>query len=390
MDSILEILDANNRPVPRLVLRSQAKTYVTFRDHDSAATGIRLEHWGELATNDLLYVDGELMKIQSLPTHPDADCNFFSADGHRLSYFDTTPTHHSQNSPMYKVSLHPPGTKFAPNGFPVFTLHYRNDDGGAGFGRDSRILFDPPADGDYRVRVADARGRGGDAFAYRLTVRPPTPGFNVRFSPASPSVAKDAATPLTITADRLDGYDGPISLRFDNVPPGFHLPPTTIEAGTYSTAVALFADKSATLPAKPPPLKLIAEAVIDGERKHISEMVGEAPKLIEAGDLATRTVESEVAVVPGQQTKLTVQIERRNGFAGRVPLDVRGLPHGVRVQDIGLNGILVNENETQRTVVIHAEPWVQPIVQPIVVLARSERKNTEHAAKSVQFKVLAK
>ena len=32
--------------------------------------------------------------------------------------------------PMYKVGLHPPGSTFPPNGFPVFTLYYRNDDGG--------------------------------------------------------------------------------------------------------------------------------------------------------------------------------------------------------------------------------------------------------------------
>ena len=90
-----------------------------------------------------------------------------------------------------------------------------------------------------------------------------------------------------------------------------------------------------------------------------------------------------MTVQPGGQVKLTVRIERRAGFAGRVPVEVRGLPHGVRVLDIGLNGILVNENETRRTIVIYAEPWVQPGAHPFVVLAKREGKNTEHAAKSV-------
>ena len=84
---------------------------------------------------------------------------------------------------------------------------------------------------------------------------------------------------------------------------------------------------------------------------------------------------------------MTVKIERRNGFKGRVPLDVKGLPHGVRVLDIGLNGILVNENETMRTVVLYAEPWVPAQDHPFVVLARREGKNTEHAAKAVVLKV---
>ena len=56
---------------------------------------------------------------------------------------------------------------------------------------------------------------------------------------------------------------------------------------------------------------------------------------------------------------MTVKIERRNGFKGRVPLDVKGLPHGVRVLDIGLNGILITERDTEREVVIYAEPWVE-------------------------------
>ena len=68
-------------------------------------------------------------------------------------------------------------------------------------------------------------------------------------------------------------------------------------------------------------------------------------------------------------------------------MEVRGLPHGVRVLDVGLNGILINENETRREMVIYAEPWVEPMAHPFVVLARREGKNTEHAAKAVILKV---
>src|SRR5262249_17226991 len=97
--------------------------------------------------------------------------------------------------------------------------------------------------------------------------------------------------------------------------------------------------------------------------------------------------EQEITLRPGGETKLTVAIERRNGFQGRVPLEVRGLPHGVRVLDIGLNGILITERETRRTMVLHAEPWVEPTSHPIVVLAKREGKNSEHAAKSVTLKI---
>lgn len=384
LDSTLEILDTQGKPVPRAVLRCQAKTFVTFRDHDSAGAGIRIDSWGELAANDYLYVGTELMRIQALPGHPDADCAMVSSAGRRLAFLDTTPTHHAQNVPMYRVTLHPPGTTFPPNGFPVFALHYRNDDGGPGYGRDSRILFDPPADGTYTVRLGDARGLGGVNFGYRLTIRSPRPSFTVRFTPPGPAVWKGGAVPLTIAADRLDGYDGPIAVRFEGLPPGLSAPATTIEPGTFSTTVALYADASAKRPARPAPLKLIAEAVIDGS-KQAKEFTGATPSLRDPGDLTTTVLEPAVSIKPGGRAKLTVRIERRNGFKGRVPLEVRGLPHGVRVLDIGLNGILVNEGETQRVIAIEAESWVPAGSRPFVVLSRREGTGAEHAARPVRL-----
>jgi hypothetical protein len=389
LDSVLEVLDAKGGPVPRAVLRCQAKTYITFRDHDSASANIRIEAWGELGVNDMLYVGGDLMKIRELPTHPDADCVFFSAGGQRRGYFGTTPIHHGMNEPMYKVTLHPPGTTFPPNGYPVFTLYYRNDDGGPGYGRDSRILFDPPADGDYLVRVADARGQGGANFGYRLTLRPPRPSFEVRFNPTSPTVSRGGAVAVQVSADRIDGYEGPINVRLDNLPPGLSAPATTIEAGQAASVFALYADENAKTPAKASPFRLIAEATIDGTQVR-KEVMGQALKVVDPGEIVTTAEQSEVTVLPGGQVKLTVHVERRQGFKGRVPLEVRGLPHGVRVLDIGLNGILVNENETRRTFVIYAEPWVEASSHPFVVIARREGKNSEHAAKAVILKVSGK
>jgi WD40 repeat protein len=386
LDSYLEILDAKGQPVPRATLRAVAKTYVTFRDHDSAGSGIRIETWNELAMNDYVLVGDELLRIFELPKGPDDDCQFFSLNGQRLGQLDTTPTHHAQGVPMYKVTIHPPGTTFPPNGFPVVTLFYRNDDGGPGYGKDSRLVFDPPADGDYQVRVGDSRGLGGRNFAYRLTIRPPRPSYNVRFDPTSPAVWKSGAVPVRVSADRIDGFDGTIEVKLENLPAGLSAPPTTIPAGEYSTSLALYAEPNATLPEKLSPLKLTAKALIDG-KPVLREVTGGVPKVVEPGDLSATTEQSEVTVKPGQETRVTVKIERHNGHKGRVPVEVRGLPHGVRVLDIGLNGILITEKETSRTFVIYAEPWVKPTTHPFVVLARSERKGTEHAAKSVLLRV---
>ena len=389
LDSSIEILDAAGKPVPRAVLRCLAKTYVTFRDHDSVGPNIRIEAWNELAVNDYLYVGSELIRIRALPPHPDADCTFFSVAGQRVGFLDTTPTHHSMGVPMYKVAIHPPGSVFPPNGFPVFTLYHRNDDGGPGYGKDSRLFFDPPADGDYQVRVSDARGQGGSAYAYRLTVRPPRPDFKVSFNPTAPAVWRGGAVPVNVTVERIDGFDGKVDLKQENVPPGFSAPATNVLPDETTTAFALFAEPSAQSPAGVPPLKLTARAVIDG-KEVVRTAIGGLPKAVDPGDIVTATEQAELTLRPGGTARLTVRIERRSDFKGRVPLDVKGLPHGVRVLDIGLNGILITEKETSRTVELYAEPWVQPTEHPIVVLARREGKNTEHAAKSVLLRIAEK
>jgi hypothetical protein len=387
LDSVIEILDKHGKPVPRAVLRCVGLTYTVFRDHDANGGGIRIENWSNLAINDYVYVGNELLRIRELPKNPDDDCQFWTEGGRRKGFLGTTPAHLAMGLPMYKVEIHPPGASFPPNGYPVFTIPWRNDDGGAGFGRDSYLIFDPPADGEYQARVSDAQGRSGPEFAYRLTIRPPRPSFTVDFSPKAPAVWKGGAVPITVTAKRKDGYTGPIEVRLTNLPPGFSAPTTTIPAGEESTAFALFAEKDAAVSPGQPPLKLLAKAVIDG-KEIVQEVQGQTPKAIEPGEIVTTSSQNEISVQPGGEVKATVQVERLHGFKGRIPLEVRGLPHGVRVLDIGLNGILITEKETVRTFVIYCEPWVQPQEHPIVILAKREGKNTDHAAKSVLLRIL--
>ena len=393
LDSHIEILDAKNQPVQRATLRCVARTFVTFRDHESAGSGIRLEYWNEMAIDDYLYVGGELMRIRQLPKGPDDDCQFYAAGGQRLGFLDTTPTHHANGTPMYKVSFHPPGSTFTPNGMPIFQIPYRNDDGGPGYGKDSRIFFDPPADGEYRVRIRDARGQGGELYAYRLAVRPPRPDFSVEFSPQKVAVWKGGSVPITVTATRIDGFDGPITVKLTDLPSGFDAPTTTIESGQTIAVLPVYSVPTASLKGAAP-FMLSASATlwgtpnsIEGYHARFIHIKGGSFTLVEPGDIVTTTNLSEVTIKPGQEAKMLVTIERRNGFAGRIPLEVLGLPHGVRVLNIGLNGILVTERDTQREVVLYAEPWVKPMEHPIIVLAKREQKNTEHGAKSVLLKV---
>ena len=67
-------------------------------------------------------VGGEIIRIRNIPDSPDADIGFDSFNGQRIAYFDTTTEAHAIDQPLYKVEMHPPGTKFTPNGLPLVRL----------------------------------------------------------------------------------------------------------------------------------------------------------------------------------------------------------------------------------------------------------------------------
>jgi hypothetical protein len=68
-------------------------------------------------------------------------------------------------------------------------------------------------------------------------------------------------------------------------------------------------------------------------------------------------VPAKISISPGGTVTCKLRVER-NGFAERIAFEVANLPHGVIVDDIGLSGVLIPEKQTERTIVLRAEPWV--------------------------------
>jgi len=385
LDSVIEILDASGAAVPRATLRSVAETYTELRDHDSRSRGIRLHNWEDLLPEDLVMLGGEVVKVQILPLGPDEDVKFYERGGLRLGYLGTTPEAHAVNSAAYKVEVHPPGTAFPPNGMPVVTLPWRNDDGGAAHQSDSVLFFDPPADGTFTVRLRDVRGRSGADFVYRLVIRERQEDFRVAIDPEHPNVPRGGVLPVNVTVERLDDFNGPIEVRLEGLPAGFAASTTTIGPNLLSGVIQL-----AALPGvETPPLessltwRAVATARVRGaqiERRSNTPLGAHVLTVTSPPDLVV-TVEPQVATIrPGEEVRFTATIERKNGFTGRVPVDVLNLPHGLRVLDIGLNGVLINETETSRSFVVTCDPWAVPGRWPFFAAARVESKNERHGS----------
>ncbi len=392
LDSMLEVLDAQGSAIERAVVRPVWETAITLRDHDSAGRGIRIAAWSSLQVGDYVMMGGEIICIAALPLSPDADTEFESFGGQRLTFFDTSAEAHAIDSAVYKVQIHPPGTKLSPNGLPVAHLYYRNDDGGPGYGKDSVVHFTAPADGEYIARVRDVQGLGGENYAYRLSVRHARPDFRLTVNPRNPNVPAGGSIPVTVTAFRMDGFDGPIDVAIEDLPAGLKATHGVIGPRQVSTTIVLSADAAAKLTAATP-LKAIGRA---GQLVHVASPDDHLKliSLMTRPDLVMTAETKEVTLEPGSTAEITVSIARQGDFHGRVPVEVRNLPPRVRVLDVGLNGVLITEDESRRSFTIEALPTAEPVDQLIYVSGAVETRSGQPASyaspEAIRLRVRAK
>ena len=90
---------------------------------------------------------------------------------------------------------------------------------------------------------------------------------------------------------------------------------------------------------------------------------------------ASRQDPLEFAIEPGQTITLTVKVER-NGYNGQVPFGNEGsgrnLPFGVIVDNLGLNGLLVLENQDERVFFVTADASTPEQVRPFHLTTSAE------------------
>jgi DNA-binding beta-propeller fold protein YncE len=378
IDSRIEVLTADGRPVERLLLRPVRDSELEFRGADSVQRGLRLANWEEIELNDLVYMEGEVIKHFRQRRGPDADAEFYPEGGPRYAYFDTTGKTHALASKAYVVEAYPVSAKLPYNGLPVFRLQYENDDDGERrLGSFSRLTFTAPADGSYLVRVTDVRGFGGPTMGYQLTVRRPQPDFVVSISGKGLNVPAGSGKTLNVNVDRKDGFNGEVRVEISGLPSGFYVTsPIVVEAGQRLARGVLVAHPAAVAPPDPKAVAptIRASATIGGAKmtKVVAGLeeftVAPKPKvlvrlappgqspLLPTGDASSTLAfpsPPELTIAPGTTITLTLSIER-NGFDGIVSFDAFNLPFGVIVDNIGLNGIQLLPGQTERTLFLSA------------------------------------
>ncbi len=218
---------------------------------------------------------------------------------------------------------------------------------------DSYLMHECATNGIYTVLIADAQGRGGEAFAYRVRFSAPQPDFAVRLSPSGLILPREGSANMNVHVIKKDGFKGPVKLELAGAPEGFSLNPAEISDSTNEyVRVSIRCPEKADLGLIP--LSLNASSVVAG--KTLVRKVVPAEDMMQAflyrhlvpgielmADVVKRRVGTLVVVLDagnklripqGGSVSLVIRTNNVKGFNGKLRLQLDEPPVGITMDEI--------------------------------------------------------
>jgi hypothetical protein len=265
--------------------------------------------------------------------------------------------------------------------------------------KDAAVTFNPPADGDYLLRVRDLLSKGGEQFVYSVEAEPVAPDFTLRCDGDKAMIGPGTSAAWYVIVTRLNGFTGPVTVEVKGLPKGVTASPLEIPASMTQGLVVLTAAPDATLDAAN--VQVVGTATIkdaSGQEQKLVRPVTPNQEIYFPGggrgrfDVNLQTVavtdKSDIELVevspktitlkPGEEVKIDVRLKRRQDFDGPVTLDVRlrhlgtvygdPLPPGVTMEEGKSKTLLGKASEGH--IVLKAAANAAPIDNvPVSVLA---------------------
>jgi len=210
-------------------------------------------------------------------------------------------------------------------------------------GKDAGLVFTPPADAEYIVRIRDLNNKGGDGFVYFLECDFARPDFSIKCDPSKAMIGAGTKTAWYAQVTRSNGFTGPVKVEVVGLPVGVTVNPLTIPENMTQGLLVVSAAEDAKLGASV--VKILGSGAIpDGSGKP-QQVVHEAIAVEEiylpgggrgrfdAGMQAVAvTTSSDITQVkvsrnrvilkPGEEVKIDVEVLRGPGYDKAVTLDV--------------------------------------------------------------------
>jgi hypothetical protein len=253
--------------------------------------------------------------------------------------------------------------------------------------RDPSGLVNLSAKTKYRLLVQDRYRRGGARYQYVLTVGKPVPDFFVAAihsqnpGPAGTTVRAGGAAYLDVIVHQAGGFNGPITLSAEGLPPGVHALPTTVR-GTHG-AFVLWADAGAADWAGV--VKLFATAKV-GERTLRREVrpytrVWPEPNIStsrptrdfvlavrDGAPFALEFAEERAEVEAGKKAELKLRLRRHaKDFTNKVTVQPLAAPGNLRVA-----GAEIAAGKDEASVTVDVPPGTPPGEYTLTVLGQAQ------------------
>lgn len=241
-----------------------------------------------------------------------------------------------------------------------------NDDSGGNPGgldfpfrtNDCSLLFTPPSDGSYRLRIHDYTGGGGPADFYRLIIHPGAPDYDLvatawyaappkatkAISRYSALIRRGGTTLLRVFAIRRNGFKNSISLSVQGLPDGIDCPPVILPAGKESATLVLYGTEEVdnwqgfvrvvgtagdtTRTARPGTISWsIGNRDTEFTRSRLSCQLPLSVTADEPAPLMIQPASDRYEITLGEKLEIPFKIEKSMGLKGDLVIAVHGLPH---------------------------------------------------------------
>lgn len=94
---------------------------------------------------------------------------------------------------------------------------------------DPHLVFRLPKPGRYIAMIRDAQFRGDPAFLYRLTMKYAEPDFAIHSIGTDETLYRGRTNSVLVRVRRLEGWNAPVEVWAENLPPGVHAKPVIAE-----------------------------------------------------------------------------------------------------------------------------------------------------------------